>query len=329
MSSHRAASPRFKHPAIPPRFSPTGDDAAIIKFVHDHRIADSEMIYRRLPHRSRQQLSRRLNGLRKAGYLARLPQQAARFRPGGGSEHLFYVLDRAGARHIRDTHHIPVPLTHWTQKNQGLKLPSIDHALNTSRIVAGLECALPRHDGLTLVPFVELLEQHAPERTRKAAVPDRWRTRVTWRGTTSEEGIRPDRIFGLTATGHSVPDCYFLENDEGTETIEPSLTRQKPAIFFRQNSILRKFVLYAATFHNRTHEQRFGIPSFRVLMVTTTPTRALNMIDAYQRLIRPEPVSAPTGLFLFTDRATLAAHDGDLLAVPWQNGAGKPVFLSP
>ena len=42
----------------------------------------------------------------------------------------------------------------------------------------------------------------------------------------------------------------------------------------------------------------------------------------------PEPVSAPTGLFLFTDRATLAAHDGDLLAVPWLKGAGKQVFSS-
>jgi Replication-relaxation len=318
MDSHRAASPRFKQPAVAPRFSPTGDDETIIKFVYDHRIADSKMIYRRLPHRSRQQLSRRLNGLRKARYLARLPQQTARFQPGGGSEHLFYVLDRAGARHIRETWHIPVPLIHWTQKNQGLKLPSIDHALNTSRIVAGLECALPRYDGLALVPFVNLLEHHAPERTR-----------VTWRGSTSEKGIRPDCIFALMATGRSAPNCYFLQNDEGTETFEPSLTRKKLTIFFRQNSILRKFVLYAATFHNRTHEQRFGMPSFQVLMVTTTAVRALNMIDAYQRLIRPEPVSAPAGLFLFTDRATVAAHDGDLLAVPWQNGAGKQVLLSP
>lgn len=167
-----------------------------------------------------------------------------------------------------------MPLTHWTQKNHGLKLMSIDHALNTSRIVAGLECTLPRYDGLALVPFAELLAQHALERTRKAAVPDRWRTRVAWRGVTSEEGIRPDRIFGLTAPSRPVPDCYFLENDEGTETIEPSLTRQRPAIFFRQNSILRKFALCAATFHNRTHEQRFGIPSFRVLIVTNTPARA-------------------------------------------------------
>jgi hypothetical protein len=92
---------------------------------------------------------------------------------------------------------------------------------------------------------------------------------------------------------------------------------------------LRKFVLYAATFHNRTHTQRFGIPSFRVLIVTTTPARVANMIESFERLIRPAPVSAPTGLFLFTDRATLAQHDGDLLALPCLNGAGKPVVLSP
>ena len=91
----------------------------------------------------------------------------------------------------------------------------------------GCECALPRYDGLTFLPFAELLARYAPERTRRAASPDRWRTRVTWRGSTSEEGIRPDRIFALTATGRPAPDCYFLENDEGTETIEPSLTRQR------------------------------------------------------------------------------------------------------
>jgi hypothetical protein len=52
------------------------------------------------------------------------------------------------------------------------------------------------------------------------------------------------------------------------------------------------------------------------------------LIDTYQRLIRPELVSAPTGLFLFTDRNTIAQHDGDILALPWLNGAGKLTYLS-
>ena len=210
-----------------------------------------------------------------------------------------------------------------------LTRPSIEHTLNTTRFIADLQSSIRERSDLAFLSFADLLARYAPERTHKAAIPDRWRTRVSWRGYTGEEGIRPDRIFALMAHGSPAPDTFFLENDEGTETIAPSSRRQAPATFFRQNSILRKFVLYAATFRNRTHTERFGIPSFRVLFVTTTPTRAENMIEAFERFIHPEPIGAPAGLFLFTDRLTLAEHRNDPLALPWLNGVGKPCASFP
>jgi len=187
--------------------------------------------------------------------------------------------------------------------------------------MVNLEVAINKREDLELISFDEILETKAPRSTRRAQQAERFRTPVIWHDYSGEEGIAPDRIFGIRAGDQD--NYFFLEIDQGTETIEPSVRRQRPVSLFRQSSMLRKFVLYASVHQARVHQKYFGIPSFRVLTVTTTPTRAANMAEVCGRFINSGELQARPGLFLFFDQQTIADHVGDVLVAPFLNGVGN------
>ncbi|WP_436644543.1 replication-relaxation family protein [Microbaculum sp. FT89] len=331
MATVRAPSPRFKRPKARPNVQLTEDDLAILWQVYRHRVIDAESIRSLFPNRSEQQLTRRLRALYDAQFLDRPRQQNSTRRQVAGSSPMVYALDREGARLLRDEHGAIVGSDRWAQKNRELRGHNIEHALETTRFMVGLEQAVRRRPALELIHFDEILHGAPRQRTSARRQDTTIRTRMDWHGYGEEEGTAPDQIFGLRYLDK--PDgqnrrFLFLEIDRGTETILPGERKLKSRSFFRDTSVMRKFVVYAQAFRNEAHKDTFGIPVFQVLTVTTNPARVIEMQRAFEQHLAVRPYVVKPGLFLFTDFETIARHDGDLLSVPYVNGGGKEVLIT-
>ena len=134
----RAPSPRFKLPDELPNVAITDDDIALIWYHYRLRLIDSESIYSLFPTRSKEKLSKRLNNLRKARYLGRLPKQALEWqhKEGGGSTHLVHALDYRGAQLLRDRFNEPVPVKGWKGKNESFECFSLSNPFKRKALEA-------------------------------------------------------------------------------------------------------------------------------------------------------------------------------------------------
>ncbi len=112
----------------------------------------------------------------------------------------------------------------------------------------------------------------------------------------------------------------FLEIDRGTMTIDVNERKLKTRKFWKDSSLLRKFIIYAEAFRNDDHVTEFGIPSFQVLTVTTTPNRVANIQSMCQKRLKNRVQS---NRFRFTDFETIAAHGHNIMAVPLYDLEGK------
>ncbi len=328
MTTRRAPSPRFRRPAERPNVQLTPDDDAILFHVFRHRLIDAHMLRALFPARSAQGLTRRLNLLRKAGYLERPPQQMERLRDGGGSHPLVYALDRFGAERLRDTYGTDVQSNRWRQKNAEIRGRSIQHGLATTRFMVGLEVAARECGAVTIVHSDQIAVVRAGTTGTLAGLPQTLRSRVEWYGYRGEEGTAPDRLFALEH--HDRPaeknrQYIMLEIDQGTETIVPNERKLRQRSFFRDSSVLRKYVIYAAAFNSGAHRERFPIETFRVLTMTTSPGRAKQMQAAYQKYLTAGPLNVRPGFLLFTDWQSWASRQPGSMMV--ENGVGKPVQL--
>jgi hypothetical protein len=323
MITTRAPSPRFKRPADQPRLQLTEDDDQILFHVFRHRIINSALIYALFPARSKQKLSRRLQALWQAGYLDRPVQQMERVHVGDGSAPLIYTLDRFGAERLRDRYGVDTSPGRWRQKNREIRGRSIQHALSTTRFMVEVEVAARQHGEVSLLHTDEVFARFKTEQSFQPGARLTLRSKVDWHGYRGEEGTAPDRLFALERPeGLQV---FLLEIDQGTETIEPGEHRVRSRSFFRDTSLLRKFVVYANAFKARTHRQQYGVPSFRVLTVTTNRGRVEQMQATYQKHLSREPHGVNPGLFLFTDWQTWQEQAGKGCVV--ENGAGRPIAL--
>jgi hypothetical protein len=305
----------------------TEDDINILLHVYRHRLLDSECIYSLLPGRSQQQISRRLNLLFRHHYLGRPPRQVELFPAGDGSHHLVYGIDREGARVLKERFGLKVSTYHWLQKNRELTRTNIAHTSATSRFLTRLEVAVQRSGKARILHLDEILRDYAPEATKRKPIPERWQVDIHWNGYRGREGTRPDRIIGIEYADlpkEKNRSFFYVELDEGNETIEPTIDQRRLASFFRKSSILRKFLVYSFSHLSRAHEAHFGLPiAARVLVVTTTRKRIDAMRQCFMRHFRKQPLVAPPGLFLFAERTACEASD-DLFAMPWIDAEGKP-----
>jgi hypothetical protein len=335
MKAGRKTTRRFERQSgdgkPPPSIILTPDDEAILWHVYRHRLLDSESICRLFPHRSPQHFSRRLNLLFRNHYLGRPPRQLELFPPGEGSNPLIYGLDREGARHLKDHSGIRISPYHWLQKNREISRTNIAHTVSTAKFMVALEVSIRESKRARLIHFDELLAEYAPSSTRQKPLPERWQVDINWKGHRGKEGTQPDYIFGieyLNLPKGKNRSMFFLENDEGTETIEPTIDLRKLATFFRKSSILRKFVIYSFSHVNRAHEKHFGYPvAPRVLTLTTSPARVSAMQDTFRRHFRQQPLVVQPGLFLFTDRSKYEAVGNSLLSITWHDGENRPVHI--
>lgn len=296
-------------------------DIEIMRHIFRYRVLESDVLYRLMPHRSEQMISRRLHKLFHNEYIDRPLAQRGANKLTPGSSNIAHTIDNLGAREIQP--HLPFDISpsRWKQKNLKLTPYSIDHTLDITRFVAGLAAATHAHKDTRLRYADELIPREFAE-TRPAGLSNTLRANVEhWPTPGKEEGTAPDAIIAVERgeTGH----VFLVEVDRGTETIEPGKRQREKIDFWRNTSILRKFLIYAAAFHSRAHTEQFGLEVFRVLTITTTPGRVEEMQACYQRHLADGPDRVPPGLFLFSDWKTLEAAD-DYLTAPYQRANGKP-----
>lgn len=328
----RARSPRFKIPDKLPTVHLTADDGAIIWYTYRRTLIDSHCLYDLFPHRSRQHLSRRLNTLRKARFIGRLPQQVEewRHREGGGTTPFVYYLDYRGARWLNQEHGVQIRIDGRRYQHERLSWKNVPHTLGVTRFMVDHELAARSYPTIDLIEFDELLAR-APKATRQRPQPERFQTEVTWQGNARKEGIRPDEVFALRNREAARGDrtmYYLLEEDHETETIVPGAEVRSSEAFFRQSSIYRKFLVYTHAYRNHVAREWFGFDrAFRVLFVTGSRTRRENMQEAFQEHFMLSPIKAKAGVHLFADKRMMAQYADDILAMPWQNERGEVVFI--
>ena len=107
-------------------------------------------------------------------------------------------------------------------------------------------------------------------------------------------------------------------------TILPAMSVRESEAFLYRSTILRKLLAYAESYRRELHKEHLGIPSARVLTLTTSLARAEAMRETAFNLVT-RPMRLPPALFLF---GALEASD-DPLATAWIDAAGEPTRLTP
>lgn len=330
MTVTRASSRRFRRPETIPGVAATEDDVAILYHVWRHRVLDSKSLYRLFPDRSNQVISRRLRKLWMGGFLDRPLSQNRRNAVTAGSDYLVYAIAREGARLLRDGYNAPIQVERWTQKNAELKPMSIAHHLATARFMVDFSTraqAVPN----AMLRYADEIIAPAPG-SKPAGLSYTLRADVPWfipgkkpGNQAKGQGTAPDQVFALDYNGER--QVFFLEIDQGTETIEPGKRRLQTERFWTETSFLRKMLIYGAAFRSGQHTRQFGLPSFRVLTVTTNQRRVAEMQATYDRHLSKGDNKTQAGLFLFTDWETLSQSARPLADLPLVTGTGRTVAL--
>ena len=261
----------------------------IIRVIHRHRFLRSHQIVS-LVGGSPQQVLRRLNLLYHHGYVER-PRAQLQYYERGGSRSIAYGLGNKGWALLRREPGMDIRSGSWNGKNTAIGRMFLEHALLVSDVMVTIELACRRHGAVQLIHEDQL------------SLPSQWRVKI---GNGPRLGVIPDRLFALEYTGQegqSERAYFFLEADRGTMPVIRSN--------YSQTSFFRKLLAYEATWTQKIHQRKLGIPRFRVLAVTTSPLRVKSLLEACSQLKRGH------GLFLFADRLVL---DTDVLAPVWING---------
>ena len=279
--------PRFKRFAPPVAIQLTGLDHDIIRLIHRHRFLRSRHIAALLGG-SEQRIVRRLHLLFHNGYLER-PRAQLQYYERGGSRPIAYGLGKKGGVWLQ-REGLTVDADAWSEKNNAIGRVFLEHTLLVTDIMVTLELAC-RHRSVRVIYEDELSLQ-----------PFQWWVKIQGG---VKLGVIPDRVFAIecpNATGQTRRSYFFLEADRGTMPII-----RKNLV---QTSFFRKLLAYEATWTNKVHQRHLGIPSFRVLTVTTIAARVQSMLNACSQLKRGH------GLFLFADTSALQK---DLFSAVWRN----------
>ncbi|HWB02944.1 MAG TPA: replication-relaxation family protein [Verrucomicrobiales bacterium] len=307
MSFTRRRLPRFRRDGarIPPLHL-TPRDLEILRRVGEHRFLRSSHI-RRLVGGSPQRVLRRLQLLYHHGCLER-PRAQIEYYGGIGKE-IVYGLARKGAALLRGQAEAR-PRLPIGGAGKGTGRVFLDHALMLADILVAIELACRNRPG---VRFLSRESVPLPTSVSHSREPFHWFVNLSTR---HRIGVIPDAVFGLeyaNADGLTETAWFMVEADRSTMPV----LRQS----LDQSSYFRKLLAYEATWTQRIHRTRLGLPRFRVLSVTTSAERAASLVQACRELERGH------GLFLFTDLASLLAA-GDCLTHPWAT-AGAPDSLMP
>lgn len=317
---------KYKRPKEAPTVAITPDDDRLLLEVYRHDIIDAKTVFALLAPRSEDRIRRRLRRLFDAGFLQRLGQREQIFVPGGGSLPVAYSLGPRGARRMREAYGLKTKPDRYRGRDTSLSAQFIEHALEQTRFLVHARQAVSARPDIEFLYPDEIYSRYAPEILERPSLPSVVSAPVSWHGYGETEGTIPDGFFMLRYM--ELPEgenrrAIFLEIDRGTETIDVNERKQKTLKFWKDTSLLRKFVVYSYAFKRRMHQQQFGIPTFQVLTVTTNRERVGKMQEMYQKRLGPRPHSIAPNRFLFTDFETLAQHGGNILSAPLEDGMGR------
>jgi Replication-relaxation len=284
--------PRFERTSAVAPFDLTQRDRDIIRQVNRHRFLRSSHIVA-LVGGSSQQVLRRLQLLYHHRYLER-PRCQLDFYYKTGSQPIAYGLGDRGAYLLRESG-VDFPHPRSSEKNSAVTRPYLEHALSVSDVMVALELSCRKHGHALFVAKDEF-----PTPQDGMELPSRWSVEVR-PGLTL--GLIPDRVFALD-TPDSGRACFFVEADRGTMPVV------RTDLF--QTSMYRKLLAYAATWRQGVHRSHFGLPRFRVLIITTGSERIQSLVDACSRL------EYGHNLFLFGYADQLASDN--VLALPLRTG---------
>ncbi len=311
--------PRFvRRPRVLPAFEITERDIEVLKIVARHRFATSAQIIALVsamfPGSSEQQVLRRLQSLFHSGFLSRPKAQVDTYKAGGGSRPIVYALGNKGIDLLAAKFNFRRASVDWQAKSRTAVRGEIDHALEITEFMVGLEIAIRRRGNLQMIFFDEILATIAPEETRASKRPYQWPVAFKWKGSDLVLHPTPDRIFGIRDLERREGQnrkFFFLEADRGTM---PTERRD-----LSKSSYLRKIVSYAETYRRDLHTKRYGMSNVRVVTVTPGRQRIANIIATYRThaaaLVSPK-------FFLFVDRAGLRRAE-DFLDYPWLDAEGQ------
>jgi hypothetical protein len=315
----RASHPRFRREGVPSRIEITDDDAEILRHVYRHRFIRAEDLYR-LMGRSEDRLSRRLTLLYRAGFLDRPIAQIDRYKQ-GGSQSMVYGLDKAGARYLKEMTGAPIGATDWRSRNRTYTRENLDHTLAVTKFMVDVEMACRSQPNVSLLTFDDILAA-SPEATRRSRNPMSWSVPIQWHGGKATVQIAPDAIFGLRVVredGKAMRSYFFVEIDRGTMTIVPSERVRESEAFPYRATILRKLYAYGDSYRLALHKERFGIQSPRVLILTTSTSRATAIRRAAAEFV-VKPFRLPPGMFLFGAQEV----PNDLFGEVFRDASGQP-----
>ncbi|WP_299211970.1 replication-relaxation family protein [uncultured Tateyamaria sp.] len=319
----RTSQPRFQVPAEQPGIKLTDDDYQILWHIYRNRLIESSSLYQLFPGRSAQVISRRLKLLFRTEHIARPINQNVKNRLRPGTDPYVYAIARNGAAALRKKFAAQIPTSGWTYKNAQLSLTAIEHQLDTSRFVTNLIVAAQSRPDVRLLYADQLIPADVAEK-RPAGLFNTVRADVSWPTPGRNEGTAPDIILGIEQEGRR--QVLFVEIDRGTETIEPGKRKQRSERFWRDTSFLRKLLIYGAVFRTKAHQTQLGLPTFRVVTVVPNADRVESIKAAWHNHLSTGVNRTRPGLFLFTDWTSMSVAE-DLLQVPFQNAAGRPVHL--
>lgn len=249
----------------------TDRDIKVILDLYKFRYLSTSQV-ERLHFPSRQTANRRLRALVQAGY-------AKGYHAPGIEDRIFYLAPN-GAEIVANTLQIPPDQLHFRRIVDAAKdYYFLKHFLQLNDFRLALQQALATQDEVSLLGFIP---ESYGEKTEKGGVVKYIRDFVCdLKIKTERIYFTPDAVFALEKAGR--PALFFLEIDRGTEILsDPQKGFLKCVNFYYNYFISKKFQRY----HEDFRCQEFK--GFRVLFVTTTPTRLANMRSAVGQLEHQE-----------------------------------------
>jgi hypothetical protein len=288
--------PRFSRATDIPAMQLTTRDVYMMRHVAQNRFLRSTHLVA-LVGGSRQPILRRLRSLYHHGWLDRPRCQVDRYR--AGSQPMVYGIGNRGAKMLADQCGISRRKVDWTAKNHTVTRYFLEHTLAVADVAIALELSCRKR------PNIEV---------RADETDTKWKVSLKQHGSATHFPVIPDKVFRIDFRDKPGAVIYLLlELDRATMPVARHT--------LKQTSVYRKLVGYQQIWREKLHE-KFGMKRIRVLTVTTTAQRMMNLVEAAQHLPNPTP-----GLFLFASKSNLAFNQ-DPFAARVVNGTGEEVMLT-
>lgn len=253
-------------------------DAELLKRLVEYRFLQPNDFVR-LTGRNIISLRRRLLQLLRNKYIERLTLPIERHAPGNPPDAFVYQLASRGVRRAKEYGFADGDYRYTREKSNLFLL----HDLLITRFHLALELAL-RGTALELL----LWEQ------RRSVLLD-WAE--NGRGRLS---VNPDAFFGLK-------DREKLEGQNATYFFL-EIVRSRESEYERgESNFMRKMQAFADYYAEGRHRERYGIANFRVITLTPTKQRALNLCEKLR------DAGFTSKRFWFTDLASVTSGEGNIL----------------